>query len=262
MNKVSVIIPTKNEAKNLGRCLASLQSQTFKNLELIVVDNHSRDQTIKIAKKFNARVYYRGPERSAQRNFGALHAKAQYLFFVDADMVVGKKVVGQAVRLFNTNKILAVIVPETSSGTSFWQKVRQLEHYLYYDEPLIEAPRFFLKKAFDQVGGFDKKLIAAEDWDLAARIKKIGQLARTQDQIIHHEGQFSLLDHLQTKFYYAKDIQAYAKKHPQLYKQQAGLTRLKIILKHWQLLIKDPVHAIGLLTLKLLEYLVYLVSSI
>ena len=52
MKKVSVIVTTKNEAKNIGRCLQSIQNQTYKAIEIIVVDNFSKDETKRIAKKF------------------------------------------------------------------------------------------------------------------------------------------------------------------------------------------------------------------
>ena len=72
MKKVSVIVTTKNEAKNIGRCLQSIQNQTYKAIEIIVVDNFSKDETKRIAKKFTKKVFDKGPERSAQRNLGRL----------------------------------------------------------------------------------------------------------------------------------------------------------------------------------------------
>ena len=57
---VSVVITTKNEEKNIENCLRSIRSQTFKNIELIVVDNFSEDKTAEIAKKYGAKVYFKG----------------------------------------------------------------------------------------------------------------------------------------------------------------------------------------------------------
>jgi len=81
---VSTIITTKNEAKNTGNCLRSIKNQTYlfhrnevtlrdpeDRIEIIVVDNNSTDGTKGIAKRFTDKVYNYGPERSAQRNFGA-----------------------------------------------------------------------------------------------------------------------------------------------------------------------------------------------
>ena len=72
---VSVIVPTKNSEQFLEKCLDSIKKQTYKRVEIIVVDNNSTDNTKKIARKFTNKVFNKGPERSAQMNFGAKKAK-------------------------------------------------------------------------------------------------------------------------------------------------------------------------------------------
>jgi glycosyltransferase involved in cell wall biosynthesis len=74
---VSVVITTKNEEKNIENCLRSINGQTFTNVELIVVDNFSEDETVEIAKKYTTKVYFKGPERSSQRNYGVQVAKKE-----------------------------------------------------------------------------------------------------------------------------------------------------------------------------------------
>jgi glycosyltransferase involved in cell wall biosynthesis len=89
---VSVVLTTKNEEKNIYRCLQSIQSQTYKNLEIIVVDNYSEDQTIKIAKEFTSKIFLKGPERSAQRNYGMIDvAKGIFVIYIDADMILSNR---------------------------------------------------------------------------------------------------------------------------------------------------------------------------
>ncbi len=69
---VSVIVTTKNEEKNIANCLKSIKGQSYpqEKIQIIVVDNNSSDSTTKIAKRFTDKVYNKGPERSAQRNYG------------------------------------------------------------------------------------------------------------------------------------------------------------------------------------------------
>jgi len=81
---VSVVITTKNEEKNIENCLQSIKGQTFRNIELIVVDNFSEDATVEIAKEYAAKVYSKGPERSSQRNYGAHVSSGEYLLYLDA----------------------------------------------------------------------------------------------------------------------------------------------------------------------------------
>lgn len=66
---ISVIITTKNEEKNIGKCLESVLAQTYPagNIEIIVVDNGSTDKTKEIAIKYTEKVFNGGPERSAQK---------------------------------------------------------------------------------------------------------------------------------------------------------------------------------------------------
>ena len=61
---VSVIVPTKNSERTLAKCLDSIRNQTYKSIEIIVVDNNSIDSTKEIAKRFTKKVYNKGPERS------------------------------------------------------------------------------------------------------------------------------------------------------------------------------------------------------
>ena len=56
---MSVIVTTKNEEKNIENCLQSINNQTYKNIELIVVDNFSDDKTVEIAKNNNAESIFK-----------------------------------------------------------------------------------------------------------------------------------------------------------------------------------------------------------
>ena len=84
---VSVIITTKNEETHIDKCLLSIMEQTYSPIEIIVVDNYSSDRTQEIAFQFTNKVFNKGPERSAQRNFGMTEiAHGKHVMFLDADM--------------------------------------------------------------------------------------------------------------------------------------------------------------------------------
>ena len=68
---VTVVIPTRNSEKTLGDCLDSVSRQSYRNVEIMVVDNDSSDGTREVAKRYTDMVFTMGPERSAQRNYGA-----------------------------------------------------------------------------------------------------------------------------------------------------------------------------------------------
>ena len=65
MPLVSVIITTKNEEKHIENLLQSIKRQTYKNIEIILVDNYSTDRTREIARKYTDKIYLKGPERSS-----------------------------------------------------------------------------------------------------------------------------------------------------------------------------------------------------
>lgn len=175
---VSVIITTRNEEKNIETCLKSIKKQAYQNIEIILVDNNSSDMTVELAKKYTRDIYNKGPERSAQRNYGVKMSKGKYVLILDADMNLSPNVVKECVSVMQTNKVGGVIIPEESYGVGFWSQVKKLERSFYVGSDLIEAARFFSKKVFIDIDGFDESITGPEDWDLSQRVKKKFGLTR------------------------------------------------------------------------------------
>jgi glycosyltransferase involved in cell wall biosynthesis len=213
---VSVIISTRNEADVIGKLLASIKKQSFKSNEIIVVDNNSQDKTKAIAKKFTERVFNYGPERSAQRNFGAKKAKGKYLLFLDADMELTRRVIEECIakikRVKNTG---GVIIPEISVGKYFWEKAKAFERSFYFEEGglAIEAARFFTKEAFSQTSGYDERVTGKEDWELSESVRKSGlRITRIASPLYHHETIPSLVNFAQKYYYYGLTVHRVLKK--------------------------------------------------
>ncbi|OGD91596.1 hypothetical protein A3D81_00605 [Candidatus Curtissbacteria bacterium RIFCSPHIGHO2_02_FULL_40_17] len=250
-NLVSVIIPTLNEEKNIASCLLSVKNQTYKNTEIILVDNFSKDSTLEIAKGFGVRIFKAGTERSAQRNFGSRKSKGTWLLFMDADMELTPNVIKNATVTASKNKFDAIIIPEKVKGDNFWAKCLNLEKKLYMNQPSILAARFFEKQKFLKLGGYDEDLIAGEDWDLHVRSQKAGiKIGMSKSVIYNNESNMNLLEILKKKFYYAKNIKIYAKKHPKEFLSQANFVSRLITRPALTGMAKDPAHAAGLIFLK------------
>ncbi len=261
--KISIIIATKNEEQNIERLLTSLKKQTFKDFEIIIVDNFSKDKTLKIAQKYTKNTFKSGPERSAQRNFGLKKSNGSYILFLDADMEPEESVLKECFDILDKDKkTKGVIIEEKSVGKSFLSRVKTLEKELYLDVSNIEAARFFRKKDLIKIGAYDQNLISGEDWDLTERIKKIGNIKRIKAQIKHWENQ-SLAHEISKKYYYAKYIKYYAKKYPKRFKDQSDIRlRLKILFRNPKLVLEHPLEFIGLILLKFTQYLVYLFAGL
>lgn len=246
---VSIIIPAKNEEKNIERCLKSCFAQTYQRVEIIVIDNFSKDKTIEIAKKFTKKIYRKGPERSAQRNFGASKAKGKFLLFIDADMEITSNLIKDCLK----QKTDSVIIPEKVPHLDFWSKCRDFEKSLYINDDLVTAPRFFQKRLFEKLKGYNTNLYAAEDWDLAQGLQRRGiASAHSQSFLIHNEGPISLIKLVRKKFYYGRNLKHYAKKYRQ---NTIYYIARPTFFKNYKKIISHPILFGGILALKLLEYL-------
>jgi glycosyltransferase involved in cell wall biosynthesis len=257
---VSVIVPTRNSADFLPACLKSIQDQTYPHLELIVVDNHSTDTTPELAKQFTGLVYNQGPERTAQRNFGVAHASGEYLAMIDSDMELSPEVIADCVKASQTPPLPSgVIIPEESFGDGFWAKCKQLERSFYIGVPGIEAARFFPRRLYDQIGGYDESLVSGEDWDLHTRLARTGRITRIQHFIRHNEGHLKFANDLKKKYYYARHAKAYLSRNPErsLLSASAGpLERYKLFFSRPRQLFQDPLVGAGMLFLKTSEFAV------
>src|SRR3990170_6066514 len=174
---VSVVVTTKNEEKNIDHCLQSINKQSYPQdkIEIIVIDNNSTDKTKEIAGKYTKKVINKGPERSTQRNYGIAKAKGKYILFLDADMSLSEKVIQECVDKFiqRNDNLVGLYIPERILGDSYWCKVRDFERR-FYNGTVIDCVRFFPKKIWKKVGGFDKSLTGPEDWDYDKKIRKLG----------------------------------------------------------------------------------------
>lgn len=264
MNKplVSVIVTTKNNTDTIRACLRSITKQTYPHIELIVIDNYSSDDTRHVAREFTDLVYNQGPERSAQRNFGVNKATGTYVLIVDSDMELTKDVVSACTKAMEDDPaITGIVIPEESFGTGFWAKCKQLERSFYVGVDWIEAARFFERKTYQQVGGYDESMTSGEDWDLSQRVAAMGELGRITPVIRHNEGHLQLLRTLRKKAAYAKQFTAYTGAESAKTVQKADRSPYVIVLKRYGLflrkphkLFRNPILGLGVLFMKTCEF--------
>lgn len=255
---VSVIVTTRNNHDTLDACLASIVNQTYHPIELIVVDRDSSDGTKMIARYYTSLVFNCGPERSAQRNFGASKASGEYIAIVDSDMELTPHVIQDCVDVMHyKSQTTGIIIPEESFGRGFWARCKSLERSFYHGNDAIEAARFFAKSTYDQVGGYDESMVSGEDWDLSARVRNLGRIERVKSLIRHNEGNFTLLGSLRKKYYYAGRAKAYLQKHNvdnKLTASTGPLERYKLFFSKPKKLLMNPAVGAGMLFMKTCEY--------
>lgn len=256
--KVSVIVTTRNEQEVVERLLKSITDQTYANVEIIVVDNRSSDKTKEIAKKYTQNVFDKGPERSAQRNFGAKMSTGRYLLFLDADMELSSDVVKECVDKMELEVGLgAIAIPETPVADTFWEKVKAFEREFYNLEgdADIDAARFFTKTAFEEVDGYDVNITGPEDWDLPERVKKQGyDIERISSRIKHFERVPSPFKLAHKKYYYALKSHRYLEKHDISAVSAKTIYVLRpVFYRNWKKLLLHPILSIAMFFMLTLE---------
>lgn len=299
---VSVIVPSKNEEKNIGNCLESINLQTYpkdKIETIVVVNEDSIDKTKEIARKFTKNVFIKGRERSEPRNFGMLKkASGKYIIYLDADMILSATVVEKTVNMFNEGNLVALYIPEVVLGNSYWGMVRRFERS-FYDGTVVDCVRAIKKDIFQKTNGFDVNLVGPEDWDLDKKIRLLGkaevldqynfyeinkklfklkygsdmvcQLSKltTKGLIFHNEASFNIRKYFQKKLYYSKSFNRYISKwgkDDQDVKKQFGFKYryLEVFFENgkWKKVINYPVLSLGVICLRILIGISYLVSKI
>jgi glycosyltransferase involved in cell wall biosynthesis len=185
---VSVIIPTLNRAKYLRQCIESALSQDYPNLEVIVVDNGSTDNTPEILASFGNKIRRLKEEKrgiSAARNKGLRAAQGEFIAFLDSDdfylpgkiSLSARKLLGDySIALVSTDYVLVdsegrrirtVIKDHPQPSEFLWTF---LEDFFC----LRPSTTLLRKKCLEKSGYFDETAVSAEDNDMWFRILKAG----------------------------------------------------------------------------------------
>jgi len=256
---VSVIVTTKNEEGSIERLLKSIKKQTYKNIEIIVVDNNSNDKTKEISRKYTNKVFNFGPERSSQRNYGVRKSKGKYLLILDADMELSKSVIEECVETIKKdNENGEIVIPERSIAETYWEKVKAFERSFYnlQGDSATDAARFFSRVAFNKAGGYDETITGPEDWDLPEVISKLGyKTKRIKSVICHYENIKSPLQVARKKYYYALKSHRYFKKQNISVVSPKTMYFLRpVFYKNWKRIAIHPLLSTGMSLMLFLEF--------
>jgi len=198
---VSVILPTYNRAKTLERAINSVLTQTYSNLELIVIDDASTDNTEDIVKSFkdNRVIYIKhtsniGP--AGARNTGIKRAVGRYIGFQDSDDEwMPDKLERQVKNLDSspsgTGMVYTAFVRVFSNNERKYvpsQRKRKREGFIHFElinGNFIGMPTVLIKKeCFDRIGLFDENLPSLEDWELFLRISKYFSISYIDEPLV------------------------------------------------------------------------------
>lgn len=259
--RISVIIPLYNSERNIKKFLDSALKSKFKNFEIILNDDkRSNDKTLDMVKRYIKKglqiKYLRENISMAQgRKQGAKYAKGEVLLHLDSDMEITEDLLEEIDALLS-RKYDALVIPEDSVGTTFWAKCKWLEKKCYEGVVHMESLRAIKKTVYDMLGGHDEQMVFSEDKDLDIRVRNAGyKVGRTQNIIIHHEGELHLFDTMRKKANYSHSANIFAQKHPKEFRWQINIVnRYVIYIKNAHYLFSDPLIYIGMILMKTLEF--------
>ena len=182
---ISVVIPVYNSAIHLRSCLEHLRSSTLRSFECIVVDDGSTDDSAAVARQFGATLLSTS-ERSGPahaRNVGALAARGDLLYFVDADVCVYPDTLARISSAFAADSGLAALIgtyDENPASADFLSQYRNLMHCYVHQTARPEACTFWSgcgairRQLFLEHSGFneDYRRPAIEDIELGYRLRR------------------------------------------------------------------------------------------
>ena len=246
---VSIIVPTFNRAQLVKEAISSVLNQTYRNFEIIVIDDNSTDNTAELISKINdGRIYYfrlkKNQGAPAARNLGLKKASGQLIAFLDSDDQWVSKKLEKQIALFEREQQIGLVYTGIKFINSQFErilvpKVRgDISKSILKKNYVGPTSSVVIKKALiDEVGGFDVTLPSCQDWDLFIRIGQVCEIDYIAEPLVlyfEHEGtristnpKAVVTGHLKIHSKYRQHIKALSMKE----KQKHFLNMGKILLK-------------------------------
>lgn len=172
---ISVVLPTYNGARHLAEAIESCLTQTWPNLELVIVDDHSADDTPEIIARYAAKderirsVWHeRNRNLPAALNSGFAQARAAYCTWTSDDNLYSPDALEKMVRFLDQNdKVDVVYTSYSRIDEAGWPSSPGLmlaPEYLGYQGNVITPCFLFRRRVYDWLNGYDEDLFLAEDY--------------------------------------------------------------------------------------------------
>jgi len=198
--KVSVIIPVFNGAKYLAEALQSVFSQTWRDYEVIVVNDGSADDSMEICRQFpGVRIitHQENQGQSAARNTGVRHARGEYIAFLDQDDRWYPEKLARQVPILEEGPTYGMvysnvdeidkdgrIVTRDFLDLASWQPKKSIVDCLESDMFIVPGTVLIRRSLFEQIGGFDERLSGYEDDDLFHRVFQTSRIHYIHDSLL------------------------------------------------------------------------------
>ena len=184
--KVDIIIPAYNQGDYLKESVESALAQTWENLEIIIVDDGSTDDTAKVGRSFAdprvTYIYHDNKGLSGARNTGLGHSTGEYVSFLDSDDLFFPTKIQNLLSLFDQNPEIGLAAGDSTLIDDHGQPIGKTYGDGLPNNPTgwLQGNRFHVgavlvkKEWLDKVEPFDESLRACEDWDMWLRLSIAG----------------------------------------------------------------------------------------
>ena len=210
---ISVIIPTLNEEKNIGR-LISFMNIPHSNLiyEIIVVDGGSSDNTLKVAHNAGA-IVLQSPQkgRAAQMNFGAAFAKSDILYFVHADVMPPESFPRDIKNALKNKFNCGRFCTQFDRKSYLLKLISFFSRFDWFACYGGDQTFFITRKLFDVIGGFKNEMLIMEDYDISQRAKESGHYAIIPKKITVSARKYDKNSWWRVQIVHAKILRMYKK---------------------------------------------------
>jgi glycosyltransferase involved in cell wall biosynthesis len=206
MPKISVIIPTYNRADYICETIDSVLNQTYKDFELIVVDDGSTDDTKKKLEKYGSKIKLieqPNSERAVARNNGVKNSTGEYIAFLDSDDIWIEDKLEKQVKVLDENNDYILVYGQCHRIDDNSNKIkiakRQLEGHsgeifekLLMRNLVVSPTPVIRREYFEKTDGFQTRYIPYEDWEFWVRFSLLGKFYYIDEPLSYyriHPGQ-------------------------------------------------------------------------
>ncbi len=197
---VGVVIPNFNYSKYLPEAIDSVLAQTYPNIEIIVVDDGSTDNSIDILQNYDGKIrviQQTNSGVSVARNRGVSESRGRFIAFLDADDSWLPRKIERQIERFSTEKDLGLVhvgVNETDAvGNTLKIRRDGMEGAISHELLLLRSAvlgggsgLMVPRDVYDEVGGFDPKLSTSADWELFYRIASRYPIGFVSDTLVNY----------------------------------------------------------------------------
>ena len=188
---VSVVIPSYNRSQYIAETIESVLTQTYRNIEVIVIDDGSTDNTSEVVDRYLPRIKYvrqNNSERGASRNHGLRLANGDFISFLDSDDLWLPEKLAKDIEIFDKSPKAGIVYSDVVLIDASGKLIKLVKRHGYSgrvtEQLLVDnfvsiGAHLIRTTVVRDIGGFreERKLSGSEDWEMWVRLSKVTDFA-------------------------------------------------------------------------------------